>query len=688
MLGWVLKKSLEGATGAPGDTINADDTQLEQPDTPAPVFAARAFKHALFGTPAPKAEQPNDSKDATILTKNSNPIDTASKDLMSPSKPPGILLTPGTGTTRRKRVSFGRDVMDNGVKQDDSVVDEKSGFRPRPRPLTKLSEALENSRKGKKSISLTTNLKKTQSEAKDPEDAWEEIDELDRDPDITVDLNEPHSQSGKYWKSEFQKYHEEAKAEMEKLVKYKQLAKSFAKKKDAEALELSQKLKEEQEKVAQMEGKIAELANRMASKRITDGDQDDQEIMDSLARQTALAIQYKDQVKELEALLGDRYHESDEKGRRRRQATSPRTTKTLLETQRELRNAREQVKELGDLRQEVRRLTADLASAEKREFKLDTENKRLATAMSRGPSEAEDLERRLKRAEEEIRRKDNQYNKLKETYDTLKENAKARYAEARDVLQRKNEEISELKKQLRILKAGETEALKEDIKSMSAGQHELDPWAKKLADLQVKLKAEQDARHREREDASITINRLEKESRNVAQPDKRKVLASRKARTWEAASTSSALATRTTYDKVNIDDGDLGFDAGATYKVMSSDSTNARLPDRTRSARVHTERTREGTRKASRVPEVQAALDALRPSSSESDGPKIDLVQGRFKKLGGPDPNSSTVWTMNTSRTTLPADRRAAAIARLEQKKAERRKVQESSLYDKENVQP
>ena len=37
--------------------------------------------------------------------------------------------------------------------------------------------------------------------------------------DVTVDLNEPHSNSGLYWKSEFNRYHEEAQAEMDKLVR-------------------------------------------------------------------------------------------------------------------------------------------------------------------------------------------------------------------------------------------------------------------------------------------------------------------------------------------------------------------------------------------------------------------------------------------------------------------------------------
>src|SRR3569833_257094 len=120
MLGWVLKRSLDSASDAPavspGESSATkdprrvankmkDDTQFEQPDTPAPVFAARAFKTALFGTPARVDRAPLPAVNTVAVTKD---ICGDDKEPKSPAKPPGILLTPGTATARRKRVSFGR----------------------------------------------------------------------------------------------------------------------------------------------------------------------------------------------------------------------------------------------------------------------------------------------------------------------------------------------------------------------------------------------------------------------------------------------------------------------------------------------------------------------------------------------------------------------------------------------------
>src|SRR3569833_2632322 len=125
MLGWVLKRSLDSASDAPAvspgessattdprrvaNKMN-DDTQFEQPDTPAPVFAARAFKTALFGTPARVDRAPIPAVNTVDVTKD---ICGDDKEPKSPANPSGLLLTPVTATARRKRVSFGLVVCDN-----------------------------------------------------------------------------------------------------------------------------------------------------------------------------------------------------------------------------------------------------------------------------------------------------------------------------------------------------------------------------------------------------------------------------------------------------------------------------------------------------------------------------------------------------------------------------------------------
>ncbi len=102
-----------------------DDTQIEQPDTPAPVFAVRALKTALFGTPAPKETRPWDSGKG----RESQLVETASSDPKSPNKPVGILLTPGTGTSRRKRVSFNQDVKEESYRTGTARVEYQTNIR-------------------------------------------------------------------------------------------------------------------------------------------------------------------------------------------------------------------------------------------------------------------------------------------------------------------------------------------------------------------------------------------------------------------------------------------------------------------------------------------------------------------------------------------------------------------------------
>jgi hypothetical protein len=73
----------------------------------------------------------------------------------------------------------------------------------------------------------------------------------------------------------------------------------------------------------------------------------------------------------------------------------------------------------------------------------------------------------------------------------------------------------------------------------------------------------------------------------------------------------------------------------------------------------------------------------------ENELPKADLVRDTFVPLGAPnaDINTSVMWDMNASKTTLPDSRRAAAIARLERKRAERLKEQLMER-NKENQRP
>lgn len=105
------------------------------------------------------------------------------------------------------------------------------------RPRTKLTEALLDAR-------TTTQLKSGQKpKAKD-------------DSDITIDLGAPRSESGKYWKEQYESYAERSEKEMKKVVAKQQLAKKYAMKKDGEVTELATKLEQERKRFRQREREL------------------------------------------------------------------------------------------------------------------------------------------------------------------------------------------------------------------------------------------------------------------------------------------------------------------------------------------------------------------------------------------------------------------------------------------------
>ena len=229
--------------------------------------------------------------------------------LLSPAK--GILLTPGTGTTRRKNVSFGvlesrcqnslnENFMDPCEPQleKESSGDGKGAGAParsvsRQSTLTKTLVELARQKQ-------SNSLKSDHSGAPAPEKAAVEIDTSQtRNPecmaDITIDLNQPLSRSGQHWKAEYEQYHRRSNREMKKIIKHGQNVKSYAAKKDSEATNLGKKLHEELAKASAMETKVSKLASQLRNARTQgpEGESDQAKLISELAQQTALAIQYK-----------------------------------------------------------------------------------------------------------------------------------------------------------------------------------------------------------------------------------------------------------------------------------------------------------------------------------------------------------------------------------------------------------
>ncbi|KAI0885183.1 uncharacterized protein GGS22DRAFT_162981 [Annulohypoxylon maeteangense] len=72
-----------------------------------------------------------------------------------------------------------------------------------------------------------------------------------------------------------------------------------------------------------------------------------------------------------------------------------------------------------------------------------------------------------------------------------------------------------------------------------------------------------------------------------------------------------------------------------------------------------------------------------RPLSFGDEAIRFDLMEDKFARVGGPEVERSS---MNASRSTLSAERKAAAQARLDQKKRERQRNGGDRSRDKENV--
>ncbi|KAL2760754.1 hypothetical protein ACRALDRAFT_1078655 [Sodiomyces alcalophilus JCM 7366] len=681
MLGWVLRKGLESAKGQEEATAGG-----EQPDTPAPIFAARALKSAIFGTPA----RPDEDAEAEDMTQpaEENIGDGATR---TPPRPQGILLTPGTGTSRRKRVSFDHNTLNKASLASDQSKGRTDGPSADTRTLSfrrdnsstrrrRLAETLEQSRRSKY-IATTTNPTNNidAPKASLSEDEWEEDEEDDFDDncthDMTLDLNEPHSRSGKYWKSEFEQYHQDARAEMEKLLKYKQLAKSYAKMKDAEALDLSVKLKEEQEKVIQMEKRITDMAALMASKRRHTGDEEDSfQLMKELAKQTSLAVQYRDQVKELEALLNARRDDDgsdqDAKVRSRRQAASPRTHRTLLETQRELRRARAQIKENGDLREEVRRLKADLRAAERRATELEIEKQALGDDRVRSTSESTDMSAQLEKAKADIRRKDNELGTLREELQAHQLETSKKKEETKRVLDKATAKIADLKREIRLLKSGSVDPPAGVARVHSTTASEL-PQLRSNAEYEAgRQESNPLTNHNGRGSIDLVSSLGKKLNENSSRYSKAKSRDDAEPRTTTANAVAEEEAVKTPLphnalrSRVNLEEprwkpfiprsprnrNDLGPEVNENIEI------SAGIPSGRTPAPLH----RFAIKDTDYMGSQRDEISYMNPRNLD-----MDVMKSKLNK-------------------TLPPERRAAAIARIERRKAERKRLE--APHNKENI--
>lgn len=576
-----------------------DTTQIDQPDTPAPVFAARAFKAALFGSPS--------RRHPTSNARHSRRQPLIERDAGTPSKPPGILLTPGTGTTRRKRVSFGHELA-----------------------ATKIAEA--------------------NGTTENSDDEWEESEDSEASThDVTIDLNEPHSNSGRYWKEEYYKYHEGAKAEMEKLLKYKQLAKSFASQRDAQVTRLSERLKEEQEKVAKLEQMLA--GNSQAA---TEAENEDKSVQNSaltekLEKQTATSKQYRDRIEELEEEIDALVAERDTAKERKTVTESPGSQKALLEVQRELRKARNQVKEMGGLREQLATLKAQLQLAKS------------ANSHREEPIEAprnKELRSQVKALQHECEDKDEEMLRMKLEFEAFKMETEGRDGEMRNILQRAQSKISSLKKENKTLKSAAANAEKARPKS----------WHPHPDDMGLTDEIFPEPSRR-RHSADM-------EDKPAKSPKSKSLREKYRDHDPDAERRESKSSRR-----AELEDADDRKQAFGTPR-RSSREERAYLEDISTTPATEPRMTA-----ADILASVRSKVRQQRGAAADDDS--IDLLQHRFAKLGGPEISKRSSSARNTlSRSAAPPERQAAVMSRIDKRMAEKQKLRAKYLSGKENLRP
>lgn len=611
-----------------GKMLTLTETTLaDQPDTPAPVFAARAFKSALFGAPAVSSN----AKTLEVANSSGDIKDT-------PSKPPGILLTPGTGTTRRKRVSFGHDVGASTTGPGAGQRGSEGAGRNRKR--TRLTTAMENA--SRKTGTLEASKKEADEKPQNDSDSeWEEEDEHDPH-DFTVDLAEPHSESGKYWKEEFHRYRNDAKIEMDKMLKYKRLAKSYAKLKDAEALELAEMLRCEQQKVIAMEKKITESASTIVSQQKRPSS--DKAVTDTIAKltkQTALVVQYRQRVQDLEDKLDDLVRKKDEDagadGPEQQSVSS--NSKATLELQEQVSSLQAQLKEL--------RAGSGATGAD--------------------GTRVRELRAQLRDAKEESRKKDVELRRLRREYEASQQTHEAQLQEMRDLLSQSQSRYADLKKEKMADKADRASQPTTRPRSWHApagdtldlavdDSHGAPDFARSPAGPARR----QTLRDRFRKGASGT------EDPTPALDDMKSVTSRREI--LEPPSQPMGVR-RSPRNRA------YGEDIASTGAI----SNGRALRSRPRSIAAPDLPTLAG---------IVSQADKPLPTGHNDEG--VDLLKTQFAKLGGPDTagNNSTMLGNTTSKGTLPPERRAAAIARLERKKMERQKTKSKAGFDKENLRP
>ncbi|KGQ02157.1 hypothetical protein PAAG_11112 [Paracoccidioides lutzii Pb01] len=479
MLGWLSGSGRGEYTG-----FTEDSKVQDAPETPAPVFAFRAFKSAFVGTPGPDATDdeltvpiktlkpaihrksidihvpPKQEKPSPIDMQPSLPQpDELTQPMASPTK--SILLTPGTASTRRKTVSFGEGVVDNERKRSPFESTAYNGnisgqwtckqHVGNGRNRSKLTQSLIEARGQKLSNEKKLNendelfdivIRKDPTRVKEVfQSGKTEHDEEDEDEDdSTTNLNEPRSQSGIYWKSEFDSYRARTDREIKKLIEYRSVAKSYAKKKELEMRRLSDKLKREEAKAS------------------------NEAMFKELSKQTALAVQYKRKTDSLRrALKQHGVLDSDGESPGKNSGSDDVCLK-LLETEKALELANAKLKDAKNNKPDTKKLQDLVESSERKASELQKENKALKQSLARFKEEMANYEDRRQAKEERLKQKEQKLQGRVQEYKNRLHEERQQHQEAERLLK---QSFTDEKRYMQ----GIIDSLRQDISTVEQNSH-------------------------------------------------------------------------------------------------------------------------------------------------------------------------------------------------------------------------
>ncbi|KAL9015215.1 MAG: hypothetical protein Q9173_000151 [Seirophora scorigena] len=443
MLGWLSGVGQRGTVQARAADGSSPYTE-EPPETPAPVFAVRAFKTALFGTPHPnqrdetvvedrpgpeKSSKAKHSPRASATTPHFGQKSHLARtqnatSLVSPAK--GILLTPGTAGGRRKTVSFGNLQSSEKIalqepqpiSQTEAVAFEKVSDAVPPDEADVVSTGQQTFAKELFEAQLDASKQRLNEQYKSKSSS----SDMQQDPvipaqsapvdttiDFTIDLTKPRSQSGRHWKAEYERYQKNSDRELKRIIQHGQNVKSYAEKKDFEATNLHENLKRELAKCAAMEVKVSKLAAKLASRQGHGSEEtrDQEKLVNDLSRQTALAIRYKQKADRyrvaIKQSLPDASLSCDEKHNEAEDLNADDLCRAE-DVSRVDRNGG--YSELESLREELHAMQSKLNTAEEKAAKLGAVNAKLTKNFLRVKDEMQNYDARRVRKEERLKQRE------------------------------------------------------------------------------------------------------------------------------------------------------------------------------------------------------------------------------------------------------------------------------------------